>query len=154
MKILTKIKQKLVELIPPATYFFIIFSFLWATRQISMRDYSFSWEGLGIVIVGALLSGKVVLIADRFPFMNIFSRRPLIYNTAWKSFIYFLTSILLHYLNTIRHSANETVWIHFWLVQAWFALLFFIYCGLREIARVIGQDKIIQMFFIRRIDKI
>ncbi|MBI5594428.1 MAG: hypothetical protein HY881_28610 [Deltaproteobacteria bacterium] len=32
----------------------------------------------------------------------------------------------------------------------WFAVLFFIYCAMRELVRVIGRDKVIRMFFVGR----
>ncbi|WP_281171349.1 hypothetical protein [Desulfatirhabdium butyrativorans] len=39
------------------------------------------------------------------------------------------------------------MWPQFWLIQMWLAVLFLIYCAMRELVRVIGRDKVIHMFF-------
>jgi len=147
MKILSRIKHTFLELLPPTIFFFLVFILLLATKQMALRKYGISWEEFWIIFVGALLAGKVVLLADKFPFMNIFNNRPLIYNTIWKSSVYFLTSLLLHYFKSMRHVVTETAWPQFWLIQMWFAVLFFVYCGARELTKVVGKDKLIQMFF-------
>ena len=111
--------------------------------------------------VGAMLVGKVVLIVDKLPFVNRFPDRQLIYNASWKCLIYFLAALLLQCLERIvplllkhgslmeahRHLLTETVWPHFWLIQMWLAVLFFVYCAMRELVRAIGREKVIRMFF-------
>ncbi|MDD1607555.1 MAG: hypothetical protein LUQ18_03465, partial [Methylococcaceae bacterium] len=42
---------------------------------------------------------------------------------------------------------NEIIWPHFWLVQMWLAVLFFMYCTIRELIRVIGKEEIKRLFF-------
>jgi hypothetical protein len=32
-----------------------------------------------------------------------------------------------------RHLVEEIVWPHFWLIQMWLIVLFFVYCSLREL---------------------
>jgi hypothetical protein len=48
--------------------------------------------------VGALLVAKVVLIADNLPVINRFPEKPLLYNVAWKTTIYVLAALVVHYL--------------------------------------------------------
>ena len=112
-----------------------------------------------------MLVGKVVLMVDKLPFVNKFPDRPLIYNILWKSLIYFLAALIVRYLGQVvpllmkheslmeanRHLIDEVVWPHFWLLQMWLSVLFLIFCDLRELVRVIGRDKVIQMFFGDRI---
>ena len=45
-----------------------------------------------------------------------------------------------------HHLMAEVVWPHFWLIQMWLAVLFFVYCALRELVRAIGREKVRQMF--------
>ena len=40
------------------------------------------------IAVAALILGKAVLVADMVPMINRFPNRPLIYNVAWKTLIY------------------------------------------------------------------
>ena len=112
-----------------------------------------------------MLVGKVVLMVDKLPFVNKFPDRPLIYNILWKSLIYFLAALIVRYPGQVvpllmkheslmeanRHLIDEVVWPHFWLLQMWLSVLFLIFCDLRELVRVIGRDKVIQMFFGDRI---
>ena len=164
MKLLKNIQHDFFEILPPTIFFLIAFSLILVTKRLILREYGILWTGFGAAIIGAFLVGKVVLVVDKLPFVNKFPNRPLIYNTLWKSLIYFLTALLVRYLNQVvpllikhngfveanRHLANDIVWPHFWLIQMWLAVLFFIYCAMRELVRVIGRDKVIHMFFTGR----
>jgi len=125
-------------------------------------------EGTGIapgtsasITVAALILGKAVLIADLLPFINRYPDKPLVYNVAWKTAIYVLIAILLHYLEHLVDSWREAggffpgnqkllaeiVWPHFWAIQILLVVLILMYCTMREVIREIGGDKVRQMFF-------
>lgn len=38
------------------------------------------------------------------------------------------------------------MWPHFWAVQLWLVVLIFVYCALRELVRVIGRQRVQQIF--------
>ena len=161
MKLLKTIKNAFFEILPPAIFFLIAFLLILFTKRMILSEYGISWTGFGTAVVGAMLVGKVVLMVDKLRFINKFQSRPLVYNTLWKSFIYFLAALLVRYLIKVvpllrkyenlveanRHLVNEVVWPHFWLLQMWLAVLFLIFCAMRELIRVIGRDKFIHMFF-------
>jgi len=161
MKLLNAIKRDYLEILPPAIFFFIAFSLIQITKRLILSEYGISWTGFGSAVVGAIMVGKVVLIADKLTFMSKFHDRKLIYNTFWKSLIYFLAALLLQYLEPLvhslikhksfmeanRHFITETVWTHFWLIQIWLAVLFFVYCAMRELVRAVGKEKVMGMFF-------
>jgi hypothetical protein len=161
MKLLKTIKHEYFEIFPPTAFFFIAFNLILVTKILMLREYGISWTGFGGAIVGAMLVGKVVLIADKLHFVNRLTHRPLIYNTLWKSLIYFLAAVLVQYFDRIaslltkhqtimeanRRFVDEIAGPHFWLIQMWLAVLFFAYCALRELIRVIGRDKVVHMFF-------
>ena len=48
--------------------------------------------------VAALVVAKVMLLADLLPFVNRFPEKPLIYNVVWKTLIYVLAALVVHYL--------------------------------------------------------
>jgi hypothetical protein len=45
-----------------------------------------------------------------------------------------------------QHLLAEIVWPHFWLIQMWLSVLFFLYSAIHELVRVVGKEKIIRMF--------
>jgi hypothetical protein len=45
-----------------------------------------------------------------------------------------------------QYLMKKVVWPHFWIIQMWLAVLFFLYCSLRELVRIIGREKVIRLF--------
>ncbi len=161
MKTLLKtLKHEFFLILPPTFFFLIAFSLILATQRLVLRQYGIPLMGFGMAIIGALLVGKVVLIVDKLPFVNKFPDKPLLYNTVWKTLIYFLAALLVRYVEHIvpllrkqgnfmeasRSLVEEIVWPHFWLIQMWLAVLFFVYCAMRELVRTIGREKVVRMF--------
>ena len=72
-----------------------------------------------------------------------------------------MVSAIIHYLERLSISGGqaggfvagnekllaEIVWPHFWAIQIILLVLILMYCTMHEIARVIGGDKLRQMFF-------
>jgi hypothetical protein len=118
------------------------------------------------VTLGSLILGKAVLLADMLPFINRYPDKPLIYNVAWKTVIYVLVALLIHYLEELVKywrqtggfiSGNQKLlaeisWPHFWAIQIILALLVVMYCAVHELARVLGGDQLRKMFFVAKSD--
>lgn len=161
MKLLKAIKDDYFEMLPPAIFFLVAFMLILITKRLILTEYGISWSGFGAACVGAIMVAKVVLIVDKLPFLNRFAEHKLIYATSWKCLIYVLAANLVQYLEHVvplllKHKSftvaqqlfmSETVWPHFWLIQMWLSVLFFIYCAMRELVRAIGRDKVVDMFF-------
>src|SRR3982751_3000921 len=60
------------------------------------------------IAVAALILGKAVLLADMLPMINRFPDKPLIYNIAWKTLIYWLVATLIHYLERLVDFWRQT----------------------------------------------
>lgn len=160
MKWLKTLKHEFLAVIPPTVFFFLTFTLLVATRRLIDREYGIPLASFGGALIGALIVGKVVLVVDNFRFVNRFPGKPLIYNVIWKTGIYLSATFLVRYLEHLlpffkqygslaeahRHLLGEVVWPHFWLIQMWLIVLFFIYCALRELVRVIGKREFVAMF--------
>src|SRR5207248_8381593 len=113
------------------------------------------------VVIAALVMGKAVLLADMLPMINRFPHKPLIYNIAWKSSIYLVVSLFIHYLEHLvdfwrqtgdlvagnKKLLTETVWPHFWAVQIMLLVLILVYCTGHEMVRVIGKEKALRILF-------
>lgn len=160
MKILKTLKHEFFQVLPPTVFFLTAFLLIIATQRLIMREYHIPLSGFGMAVIGALLVGKIVLVADHLPFVNKFPEKPLIYNTAWKTMIYFVAALAVRYLEHVlpllreegslaaanRRILEEIIWPHFWLVQMWLLVLFFVYCAMRELVRAVGREKVIAMF--------
>ena len=161
MKVLSKLKEELFKILPPTIYFFVALHIVIFIRVLLLEGTQVSPSSSISIAVAALILGKAVLLADMLPIINQFPHKPLIYNIAWKTLIYLLLSIVIHYLERLvefwrktgdivaanRKLLSETVWPHFWAIQIILFVLIAIYCTIHELARVIGKEKILRIFF-------
>jgi hypothetical protein len=160
-RLTAKIKEEILEMIPPTIYFFVILHIIAFIRVLMTKNTGLPLPTTMSITVAALILGKSVVIADLMPFINRYPERPLIWNVAWKTTIYFFVAMLIHYLERLYDfwkeapglvAANqkliaELVWPHFWAIQILLAVLIVMYCVMAELVRVIGPAKMKAMFF-------
>jgi hypothetical protein len=160
-KLSNKIKEEFLAVVPPTMFFFITLHIVALVRALMIKGTGIAPLSTVSIAIAALILGKAVLIADMLPFINCFPDKPLIHNVAWKTLIYVLVSMLIHYLEHLFDfwrqtgglvAANEKllaeiVWPHFWAVQIILSLLILMYCTMHELVRVIGKDEVLRMFF-------
>ena len=159
---MSKLGQMLMhELIPVIAFFFVAFELLAVTEALMLKQYGISVSAFLGALIMALLVAKAVLLADHFSLVNRFPDKPLSYNIVWKTAIYFAALFAVryaeHFIHFWRHTrelagANrcmltEMVWPHFWAVQLWSVVLLLVYCAFRELVRMFGSERMIQMFF-------
>ena len=160
-KTIEKIKEEFLAILPPTIFFFVTLSLIAIVRMLMVRGTGLPISSPLQIAIGALILGKAVLISDLLPFVNRYPDKPLAYNIAWKTVIYFLVALVLHYLERLadfwkeaggvvagnEKLLSEIVWPHYWAVQIVLMVLIFDYCVIRELARVIGPQKLREMFF-------
>jgi hypothetical protein len=160
-KLSAKIKEEIEALLPPTIFFFIALHLVALLRVLMLKGTAIALGTSASITVAALILGKAVLIADLLPFINRYPDKPLAYNVAWKTTVYVLVSMLVHYLEHLvdfwregggfiagnQKLLAEIVWPHFWAIQILLVVLILIYCTMRELVRVIGGDKVRQIFF-------
>ena len=160
-KLSTKIKEELHALLPPTLFFFIALHLVAFVRVLMLKGTGIALGTSVSVTVSALILGKAVLIADLLPFINRYPDKPLVYNVAWKTTVYVLIALLVHYLERLIDFCRETgglvagnqkllseiVWPHFWAIQIFLLVLILMYCTMREFVRVIGGDRMRYIFF-------
>jgi len=155
------IKEEFLKLLPPTIFFFVALHLVVFIRALLLKGTGVSpWNSMSIALA-ALILGKSVLIADLLPMINLFPHKPLIYNVSWKTLIYLVLATLVHYLENLIDfwrkaggfiAGNEKllekmVWPHFWGLQLFLLVLIAMYCTMHELARVIGPDKMMKIFF-------
>ncbi len=155
------LKHLIIELIPPASFFFAAFQLLAFTRALMLKQYGIEMTTFVTATISALVAAKVVLLANLLPFINRFPGRPLIYNITWKTPIYFVVAFAVRYLEELyryyrqhgdlaaanRHLLDDIIWPHFLVIQIWLVLLLLIYCTLDELVRAVGWDRVRELFF-------
>ena len=160
-KIFEKLKEEFFAVLPPTIFFFVTLHIVTFIRVLMARGSHFEPLSTISIAVAALILGKAVLIADLMPAINRFPEKPLIYNVAWKTVIYWLIAALIHYLERLLEFSRqaggivagnekllaEIVWPHFWAIQIILFVLILMYCIGRELVRVIGRDKALRLFF-------
>jgi hypothetical protein len=160
-KFFTKLQEEFKALLPPTIFFFVALHLVAFIRVLMLKGTGIAVSTPLQVTLAALILGKAVLVADLLPFINRYPDKPLIYNVAWKTTIYVLVAMLVHYLERLadfwreagslvagnRKLLAEIVWPHFWAIQILLVVLILMYCTMHELVRVIGRDKVLEIFF-------
>jgi hypothetical protein len=160
-KLTSKLKEEFFAVLPPTIFFFVALHVVAFVRVLMVKGTGLAPLSTASIGIAALILGKSVLISDMLPFINRFPERPLVYNIAWKTLIYVLVSALIHYLERLYDFARqaggiaagneklfaEIVWPHFWAVQIILLVLILMYCTMHELARAIGKEKLLRIFF-------
>ena len=160
-KLFTKLQEEFKALLPPTIFFFVALHLVALIRVLMLKGTGIAVSTPLQVTVAALILGKAVLVADLLPFINRYPDKPLIYNVAWKTTIYVLVAMLVHYLEHLvdfwkeagslvagnQKLLAEIVWPHFWAIQILLVVLILMYCTMHELVRVIGRDQVLEIFF-------
>ena len=160
-KVAAKLKEELEAMLPPTIFFFFALHLVALMRSLMLKGAGIEISTTASVLVASLILGKAVLIADLLPLINRYPEKPLVYNIGWKTVIYTLIAMLIHYLERLvefwrqaggflagnRTMLAEMVWAHFWAVQLLLMTLILMYCTATEVIRVVGADKMHRMFF-------
>lgn len=158
--VINKVKHEFLKVLPPTIFFFVILHIVALIRSLMIKGSGVDLPVSASVLIAALILGKSVLVADMLPFINRFPDKPLLWNIIWKTLIYALVALLVHYLERLYDywkeapnlkEANSLLWAsmnwpRFWAVQILLITLIFMYCVIAELARVIGKDRLKVMF--------
>lgn len=158
--LILKIKHEFMKVLPPTIFFFIILHIVALIRGLMIKGTGVDLPTSTSVLVASLILGKSVLVADMLPFINCFPAKPLIWNVIWKTLMYAVVALVVHYLERLYEywkevpsfmDANALLWSsmnwpRFFAVQILLVTLIFMYCVIAELARVIGADRLKVMF--------
>ena len=160
-KIFEKIKEEFFAVLPPTIFFFVMLHIVTFIRVLMARGSNFQPLSTISIAIASLILGKAVLIADMLPPINRYPNKPLAYNIVWKTMIYLVMASVIHYLERLidfsrqaggivagnEKLLSEIVWQHYLAVEIILFILILVYCTARELARVIGKEKMLRLFF-------
>ena len=156
-----KLKEEFLAVLPPTLFFFVALHIVGLVRALMTQGTGLPVTSAAQIALASLILGKAVLLADLWPPINRFPQKPLIYNIVWKTVIYYAVASFIHYLERLYDFASEAggiivgnekllseiVWPHFWALQIILLVVIFNYCVIRELGRVLGEKRMIRMFF-------
>jgi hypothetical protein len=160
-QVVEKLKEEFLAVLPPTLFFFISLHIIGLVRVLMTQGTGLPVTSSAQIALAALILGKAVLLADLWPPINRFPERPLVYNIVWKTVIYYAVASFIHYLERLydfgkeaggivpgnEKLLSEIVWPHFWALQIILLVIIFNYCVIRELGRVLGEKRMIRMFF-------
>jgi hypothetical protein len=160
-KILEKLKEEFFAILPPTIFFFVALHLVTFIRILIAKGSHFQPVSTTSIAIASLILGKAVLIADLLPPINRYPNKPLAYNIVWKTVIYLLMASIIHYVERLidfsrqaggivagsEKQLAEMVWPHYWAIEIVLFILILVYCTARELARVIGKQKMLRLFF-------
>lgn len=159
-KTLAFIKKEILEMLPPTLYALVAFSIVVYARILMGSHPNLSLTNYTAAIIGALIVGKSVLIADALPLFKWFRKR-LIINVAWRVLLYmsiiFLFQLLEEliplwskydsFISAASHLFDEVVWSRFWASHIILSMFIIFYSFITAMIGVIGYDQFIKVFF-------
>jgi hypothetical protein len=160
-KAFEKLKEELLAVLPPTVFFFIALHVVGLVRVLMTKGTGLPVTSSAQIALAALIIGKAILLADLWPAINRFPEKPLIYNIVWKTVIYYVIASFIHYLERLYDFAKEAggivagnekllseiVWPHFWGLQIILLVVILNYCVIRELGRVLGEERMTRIFF-------
>lgn len=157
-----KFGKEIKAMIPPTLFFLFALYVVALLRHLMLESAGIDIASNVSIVITALILGKTVVIADLIPIINRYHHMPLTHNIVWKTALYMLVALLIHYLEKLYHAwgeagegfaaANqllfeEIVWTHLLATQIMMLILLGMYCTAHELVRYLGKERVKQIFF-------
>lgn len=155
------LKNEIGHVIPVFLFFFIAFVIINETESFLLKKAGLHPYSLLDLSIAAALIAKIFLVIDHLPTSRFFLKKPLIYLVAFKTLLYWFVAFIVRmgirffpylygndgFSRESERFLNEVNWPLLVSVQCWYLMLFFLFVTSRELARVIGREKIRKIFF-------
>jgi len=145
-----------------ALYLAFVFSGFNVYKRLILREVGISYFNYGAGLIEAFIIGKLILVGRALGFGKRFEHRPLIVGTLIKAAAYGVLvavfSVLEHLIGGLVHGKDLGAWLDLLsrsreetLARTVMMVVTFIpFVALMEIDRVLGEGRLIALFFQRR----
>jgi hypothetical protein len=161
-----RLKHEFIEYWTNVVYLTIFFGVFAISRRLILAHYNIILDDYFIGLIKALVLAKVIMIASFFGFTRGLEDKPLIIPVLYKTFIFTLwvalfsiiESLIKGYISTssLALAYHELMANHItkkWFGEALMVMLCFIpFFAFKELSRVMGEEKIMNLFFRKRED--
>lgn len=160
-KILTWLKQEFFSVFPAFVYFLIVFNILNFSENLFLKKHHLStqFDFISIFFVAAIIA-KILIVINHLPFINLFPKKPLIFNILWKTFLYELSCIIVRFMIlvfpyfewvnpffSLQEALMHLDFNTFTAVQIWYLIFFFIFVVFQELFNKLGKKLFLKLFF-------
>jgi len=162
----TKIFHEVSEYWMNVGYLTLVFASITQYRRLILAAHDITYTNYWFAVIKALILAKVIMIGSVFRLGRGLERKPLIYPTLYKTVVFtlFLGLFTLseHVIKGLWRGQGLTGGLveffekgpHEFLANCLVVFVAFIpYFGVKELGRVLGEDKIRALFFRRRADQ-
>ena len=153
--------HELMEMMPPALFFLGGFTLIELTTQLILSDYLIHTANFLLLVGGALVVGKAVLLANLLPFISRYDQGPMFRPVLYKAAVYTLIVILARLLEGVieylvdggrmaefvLYLVSHYTWHRMLATQIWVFVLFVIYLSVVELSRRLGPGVLLQLMF-------
>jgi hypothetical protein len=155
------LSKELKEAVPPTLFFLVAFHVAAFVRALIEDSVGITPEASTLATIGALIVGKTILLVNKLRITNLFSGRPLVFGILWKTLIFSVFATLFQIVEELvplatKHGSlrtawdsllGEVVWSRFFANHIILLLFVLIYAAAVELIRVLGADRLKQLFF-------
>lgn len=164
-KTLLFIKKEFLELLVPTIFFLVVFFILIFNRSLLVSDHYVSITAYSAAIIGALIVGKSILIADALPLFKWFHKKRLIVNVVWRIMLYMSIVLLFQILEelipiwskygdfatAVSHLPDEILWPRFLATHITLAVFLSFYSFSTALISIIGRNRFSEIFWGRKL---
>ena len=149
--------------LPPTLYFLAMFHIALLIRYLDEESFGVTPGRSASATLSALMLGKVHLLLGERRFTNLFSDKPLILPTLWRTLIYTLMGTLALFLEEVipqtfhlgslelalNQYVADIVWPRFWANHLFMFASVLLFSAASELIRAIGSSRVFRWFFIQ-----
>ena len=162
-KLKEKVYHEFVEYWINVCYLTLVFAAFTIYRRLILAAHDITYTNYGFAVIEALILAKVIMIGEVARLGRGFENKPLIFTVLYKTFVFTLFvavfTVLEHLIKGLWEGTGFMGGLTAFLGKGHHEILansivvfvaFLPFFGVRELGRVLGQDKIQALFFKKR----
>jgi hypothetical protein len=159
-----KISHEIKQFLMIFLYLALLIGYFNTYKWLLMAEYHVGYFDYGYAVVEALVLAKIIMVGESLGIGERFSDRPLIFPTLYKTMLFALCvlafNILEHFITGFLHGKglaevfHEAISLGRYEILARLLMMFVAFIpffAFREAGRVLGEVKLFELFFRRRV---